>query len=201
MKQWKPFWVELNGFFLDISAEYGKDPFTSFHIGVLKIRPSTENQDRPDVLEFYDGDDLTQVQFSVFTYDPFDIIEFFKNVSETYKKWRETVATERRAVTYQCEVKPPGFFAGTYQFSVYPDKLAVGKVGQAPTQYNLQDVGSITPLSNPSKPSMFKFTQKSQDSSEYKVNNSQQFKELLNAFYSNAFILKLPSGDQAAEPK
>jgi hypothetical protein len=34
-KTWKPYWVVIHNVWLDISAEYGKEPFTSFHIGVL----------------------------------------------------------------------------------------------------------------------------------------------------------------------
>jgi hypothetical protein len=56
-KAWKPYWVEIREHWLDISGEYGKDPFTSFHIVVLKVRPSRDYPDRPDVLEFCDEPD------------------------------------------------------------------------------------------------------------------------------------------------
>jgi hypothetical protein len=200
-KSWKPYWVEVHSNFLDISAEYGKDPFTCFHIGVLKVRPSKEYPDRPDVLEFYDGDGLTATHFYVFTYDPFDILDFFKQICNSYKVWRDTVTAQRRPLTFQCEVKPPGFFAGNVNWIVQPDRILIGKAGQTPTTSLLADLLSITPLTNASKPAIFKFaTKQNPDPVEERCTTLEQMKTLLDAIYTNAFILKLPPPEAAAPP-
>jgi hypothetical protein len=192
-KTWKPYWVEIHGSFLDISAEYGKDPFTSFHIGVLKVRPSKEYPDRPDVLEFYDGDGLTATHFYVFTYDPFDILDFFKGICNSYKNWRDTVTSQRRTLSFQCEVKPPGFFAGNVIWNVQADAILIGKSQQTPARTALTDVVSVTPMTNASKAAMFKFaTKQNPDPVEERCMALEQMKGLLDAIYTNAFILKLP---------
>jgi hypothetical protein len=192
-KTWKPYWVEIRGSFLDIAAEYGKDPFTSFHIGVLKVRPSKEYPDRPDVLEFYDGEGFTTTHFYVFTYDPFDILEFFKSICLAYKSWRETVSKQRSPKTAQAEVKPPGFFAGQMIWNVQPDRILIGKQGQTPAPTLLTDIVSITPATNASKAGLFKFaTKQATDPLEEKSTNLEQMKTLLEAIYTNQFILKLP---------
>jgi hypothetical protein len=199
-KTWKPYWVEIRGSFLDIAAEYGKEPFTSFHIGVLKVRPSKEYPDRPDVLEFYDGEGFTTTHFHVFTYDPFDILEFFKTICTAYKGWRDQVTQQRATKTFQCEVKPPGFFTGQVVWNVQPDRILIGKQGQTPTPTLLSDIVSITPTTNPSKPAIFKFaTKQSQDAAEQKCGTLEAMKNLLDAIYTNQFILKLPAPD--AEPR
>jgi hypothetical protein len=197
-KTWKPYWVEVRGNFLDISAEYGKDPFTSFHIGVLKVRPSKDYPDRPDVLEFYDGDGFTATHFYVFTYDPFDILDFFKLICNAYKEWRETVTTRRRTLAFQCEVKPPGFFAGNVIWNVQPDRILIGKQGTTPAAHALADLVSITPLTNSSKAAIFKFaTKQNADPVEERCQTLEQMKNLLDAIYTNAFILKLPPPEAA----
>jgi hypothetical protein len=198
-KTWKPYWVEVRDGWLDISAEYGKDPFTSFHIGVLKVRPSKDYPDRPDVLEFYDGDGFTATHFYVFTYDPFDILEFFKAICNAYKGWREAVTQQRTAQSFQCEVKPPGFFSGNVIWTVQPDRILIGKQGQNPAPTLLTDVASITPLTNPSRAAYFTFaTRQNANPVEERCMGLDQMKGLLNAIYTNAFILKLPPPD--AEP-
>jgi hypothetical protein len=197
-KTWKPYWVEIRGAFLDIAAEYGKDPFTSFHIGVLKVRPSKEYPDRPDVLEFFDGEGFTTTHFYVFTYDPFDILEFFKSICTAYKSWRETVSKQRTPKNAQAEVKPPGFFTGQVVWNVQADRIQIGKQGQNPTPTLLTDIVSITPATNSSKPGLFKFaTKQNQDAVEEKCGNLEQMKVLLDAIYTNYFIVKLPPpGDE-----
>jgi hypothetical protein len=197
-KVWKPYWVDVHGAFLDISAEYGKDPFTSFHVGVLKVRPGKEYPDRPDVLEFYDGDGLTTTHFYVFTYDPFDILEFFKSICNSYKGWRDNVSATRQPAQFQCEVKPPGFFSGNLIWNVQADAILMGKAGQPPTRVPLQDIVSITPMTNPSKVAVFKFaTKQNQDPVEERCVGLDQMKILIDAIYTNAFILKLPPPDAA----
>jgi hypothetical protein len=198
-KAWKPYWVEVRGSFLDISAEYGKDPFTSFHIGVLKVRPSKDYPDRPDVLEFYDGDGFTATHFYAFTYDPFDILDFFKQICNAYKGWRDSATAQRRPLSFQCEVKPPGLFAGNLVWNVQADRILIGKQGQNPTARALADLVSITPLTNSSKAALFKFaTKQNPDPVEEKCANLEQMKNLLDAIYTNAFILKLPPPEPAA---
>jgi hypothetical protein len=193
-KTWKPYWVEVRNNFLDISSEYGKEPFTSFHIGVLKVRPSKEYPDRPDVLEFYDGDGLTTTHFYVFTYDPFDILDFFKSICNSYKAWREAVTTQRAPLTFQCEVKPPGFFAGNVVWNVQADAILIGKQGQTPTRTALADVVSVTPVTNSSKVALFKYaTKQNTDLVENRCMVLDQMKGLLDAIYTNAFILTLPA--------
>jgi hypothetical protein len=200
-KTWKPYWVEIRGPFLDISAEYGKDPFTSFHIGVLKVRPSKEYPDRPDVLEFYDGDGFTATHFYVFTYDPFDILDFFKGICSAYTGWRDNVQATRRPLSFQCEVKPPGFFSGNVVWNVTPDAILIGKAGQTPARIALQDLVSITPMTNASKVAMFRFaTKQNPDPVEDRCMALDQMKNLIDAIYTNAFILKLPPPEAAPAP-
>jgi hypothetical protein len=195
-KTWKPYWVEIRGSFLDISAEYGKDPFTSFHLGVLKVRPSKDYPDRPDVLEFYDGDGFTQTHFYVFTYDPFDILEFFKTLCTAYKGWREAVTQQRSPKTFQCEVKPPGFFTGQVVWNVQADRILIGKQGQTAAPTLLSDITSVTPTTNSSKPAILKVAVKpNTEPVEQKCGNVEQMKNLIDAIYTNQFILKLPPPD------
>ena len=200
-KTWKPYWVEIRDrFFLDISAEYAKEPFTSFHLGVLKVRPSKDYPDRPDVLEFYDGEQFTQTSFWVFTYDPFDILEFFKNVCNAYKEWRQTVTQTRTPVVdRKFEVKPPGFFAGNVFWTIQEDKILIGKQNQTPTVHSIQDV-QITPVTNTSRTGYFKLTLKGQDPLEEKCMNMEDMKKLLDAVYTNRFILKYPAEEAAPAP-
>ena len=194
-KTWKPFWVEVKDNFLNISTECGKEAFTSFHIGVLKVRPSKEYPDRPDVLEIYDGDGFTTTSFFVFTYDPFDILEFFKQVCDAYKGWRDGVAS-KGPIEYQCEVKPPGFFSGNVTWHVEPDRISVQKNNVQQNTIMLNE-NKFTPQWNQSKAGLFKL-QKGSGASEIKCTSNQQMKELLNAIYTNAFIMKLNS--QPAQP-
>ena len=191
-KTWKPYWVEIrDDGFLDISTEYGKEAFTSFHIGVLKVRPSKEFPDRPDVLEFYDGDGLTHVHFYVFTYDPFDILEFFKAICASYKQWRETIARENSPITFQTDIKPPGFFSGQVTWKVEAQRIVITKGGKEESTIALNQLQTITPCANPSKPASFKYTLKSGgDNNEHKCTTLDNMKKLLNAIYTNAYILK-----------
>jgi hypothetical protein len=190
-KTWKPYWIEIRDCFLDISTEYGKEPFTSFHIGVLKVRPSKEFPDRPDVLEFYDGDGLTQVRFYVFTYDPFDILEFFKAICAKYKEWREKIQNDKQPITYSCDVKPPGFFAGQVQWNVSKDNITIKKGGKEESVIPIENLTTITPCANSSKPNSFKYTTKSGgDNSEHKCTTLDNMKQLLDAIYTNAYIHK-----------
>jgi len=188
-KVWKPYWVEIKGCWLDISAEYGKEPFTSFHIGVLKVRPSKEYPDRPNVLEFYDGDGFTQVHFYVFTYDPFDILDFFKSICDEYKKWRSEARAPPAPVS--CDVKPIGLFQSNQTWTVYSDKITYRKPGKDETaQTPLSEISSITPSANSSHVAYFKFTGSRQNSDpvEQKCSTLDQMKALLNAFYTNRFL-------------
>ena len=199
-KAWKPYWVEIKGCWLDISLEYGKEPFTSFHIGVLKVRPSKEYPDRPNVLEFYDGDGFTTVHFYVFTYDPFDILDFFKSICNAYKKWREDVTTSHTpASNVTCEVKPPGLFSSPLIWTVFPEKISYKKPGKEENnQTPLSDIGTITPSANPSHVAYFKFSSKqNQDPQEQKCSNLEQMKSLLNAVYTNLFLNSNPPSPPA----
>lgn len=196
-KNWKPYWVDIREQFLDISTEYGKEAFTSFHIGVLKVRPSKDYPDRPDVLEFYDGDGFTATHFHVFTYDPFDILEFFKKICNAYKEWRQNISQHHEAKTLQCEVKPPGFFAGIVTWSVYADHIDIGK-GNQTTCVQLSDIIAVTPVANPSKSAQFKFASKNQDPSEQRCTTMDNMKRLLDAIYTNKYIQKYPTPAEAA---
>ena len=191
-KTWKPYWVEIrDDGFLDISLEYGKEAFTSFHIGVLKVRPSKEYPDRPDVLEFYDGDNLTQVHFYVFTYDPFDILEFFKAICSRYKEWREKIQRENTPISFQCEIKPPGLFAGVVTWKVEAQRIVISKGSKEESVIDLNQLATITPCANPSKPNSFKFTLKSgTENNEHRCQSLENMKKLLDAIYTNAYILK-----------
>lgn len=192
-KSWKPYWVEIREYYLDISTEYAKEPFTSYHIGVLKVRPSKDYPDRPDVLEFYDGDGFTSTHFFVFTYDPFDILEFFKTICTAYKGWREKVTEQRQPLEFQCEVKPPGFFSGNVTWKVYQDRITIGKQGANPSTVMISDVVSITPGNNPSKAGTFRFATKQQtEPVDNKCTTIESMKKLLDAIYTNQFIPKLP---------
>ena len=197
-KTWKPYWVEVTNHWLDISTEYGKPPFTSFHLGILKVRPSKDYPDRPDVLQFYDGDGLTTTEFSVFTYDPFDILDFFKKVSTAYKTWRDKVLSERKPILdVHQEVKPPGFFAGSVIWTIQPDRILIGKQNQTPQPVMLQDV-QVTPSANSSRPTSFKFaTKANSDAAEERCQTMEAMKTPHDAIYTTAFLLKQP----AEEPK
>ncbi|OHS97250.1 hypothetical protein TRFO_09497 [Tritrichomonas foetus] len=200
-KNWKPYWVEVHDNFLDIATEYGKEPFTSFHIGVMKVRPSKEYPDRPDVLEFYDGDGFTTTHFFVFTYDPFDILEFFKKICNAYKTWRDQITEHRESKSFQCEVKPPGFFAGNVQWSVNADRISIGKGNQTPQVIQLSEVISVTPVANVSKNAQFKFAWKqSPDPAEQRCTSMDNMKKLLDAIYTNKFIEKYPATATEAAP-
>ena len=194
-KTWKPYWVEIReDGFLDISSEYGREAFTSFHIGVLKVRPSKEYPDRPDVLEFYDGDGFTQVHFYVFTYDPFDIIEFFKGISATYKQWRDKVSNSPTPLTFQCDIKPPGFFSGLVTWKVEANRSVITKGGKVESVIQLSQLQNITPCANSSKANTFKYTLKNGgDNSEHRCQSLENMKKLLDAIYTNAYILKSQS--------
>jgi hypothetical protein len=171
------------------------------HIGVLKVRPSREYPDRPDVVEFYDGDGLTTTRFFVFTYDPFDILEFFKSICTAYKSWRGTVTSRREPLLFQCEVKPTGFFASAVQWKVEPTRILIGKPGQTQTPILLQDVLSITPMTLSSRPGLFKFaTKQSPEPTEYKAVGLDEMKKLLDAIYTNIFILRLPPENTQTSP-
>ncbi|KAH0792351.1 hypothetical protein GPJ56_003877 [Histomonas meleagridis] len=196
-KTWKPFWVEVKDNFLNISTECGKEAFTSFHIGVLRVRPSKDYPDRPDVLELYDGDGFTATSFFVFTYDPFDILEFFKNVCNAYKSWRDNVTTNKTPIQSQWDVKPPGFFSGNVTWQVNSDRICVQKNNVTQSTIMLNESFKITPQWNQSKAGLFKL-QRGNEVSEIKCANNTQMKELLNAIYTNAFILKIPA--QPAQP-
>lgn len=201
-KTWKPYWVEIRRPFLDISTEYGKEAFTSFHLGILKVRPSKDFPDRPDVLQFYDGDGLTTTEFSVFTYDPFDILEFFKEVANTYKEWRDQVLSQRKPIVdVQQEVRPPGFFAGAVVWNVQADRILIGKPNQAQqTTVMLQDIISVTSSANQRSTTSFKFaTKASSDPVEERCASLDGMKKLLDAIYTNAFLLK--QQHSAEEPK
>ena len=198
-KTWKPYWVDIRDGFLDIATEYGKDPFTSFHIGVLKVRPSKEFPDRPDVLEFYDGDGFTQVHFYVFTYDPFDILEFFKTICANYKQWRETIQNEKQPKEFSCDVKPPGFFAGQVQWNVTKDSITIRKGGKDESVIPIESLQSITPCPNPSKVASFKYTVKNgSENNEHKCASLDSMKKLLDAIYTNAFLRKSETEPAAA---
>ena len=191
-KTWKPYWVEIREEYLDVSTEYGKEPFTSFHIGVLKVRPSKDYPDRPDVLEFYDGDGFTQVHFYVFTYDPFDILEFFKSICASYKEWREKIDNNPNPTTFQCEVKPPGFFSGNVEWKVFQDRIVIGKGGREDNLF-LKDLVTITPSANPSHVAYFKYSTKlNNELGEHRCMNLENMKKFLNSIYTNAYILKKP---------
>jgi len=192
-KTWKPYWVEIRDHFLDISTEYGKEAFTSFHIGVLKVKPSKEYPDRPDVLQFYDGDGLTSTNFGfhVFTYDPFDILEFFKAICASYKEWRETVEREMSPIQFQCDIKPPGFFSGNVEWKVSADRITIGKSGREETVILLKDQISVTPSSNPSHTAYFKYSTKANpDPGEHRCQTLDVMKKLLDAIYTNAYIIR-----------
>ncbi|EAY17505.1 hypothetical protein TVAG_494470 [Trichomonas vaginalis G3] len=198
-KTWKPYWVEIHDNFLDISVEYGKEAFTSYHIGVLKVRPSKDFPDRPDVLEFYDGDGLTQVHFYVFTYDPFDILEFFKGICASYKNWRETIQRENQPQQFTCEVKPPGFFSANVDWKVSQDRISIVKSGREESSIFLKDLQSITPSASSSKPNAFKFSLKNGgDKDEHRCLTLDNMKRLLDAIYTNTFIIKSASEGAAA---
>lgn len=190
-KTWKPYWVEIRDNFLDISTEYGKEPFTSFHLGIMKVRPSKDFPDRPDVLEFYDGDELTQAHFYVFTYDPFDILEFFKAVCASYKSWRDNILNERKPHTFNCEVKPPGFFSGNVEWKVLNDRITIGKSGREEQVILLKDLDRVTPSANSSHVAYFRYSLKQGgDKDEHRCQSIDNMRRLLDAIYTNKFILK-----------
>ena len=195
-KTWKPYWVEIrDDGFLDISSEYGKEAFTSFHIGVLKVRPSKDYPDRPDVLEFYDGDGFTDVRFWVFTYDPFDILEFFKGICATYKQWREKVSNNPTPLSFQCDIKPPGFFSGQVTWKVDATKVVITKGGKEESVIQLNQLTHITPCANSSKANTFKYSLKTgSDNGEHKCTSLANMKQLLDAIYTNKYILNTQSG-------
>ncbi|KAH0794477.1 hypothetical protein GPJ56_001502 [Histomonas meleagridis] len=198
-KTWKPYWVEVKDNFINISADNGKEPFVSYHIGVLKVRPTNNYADRPDVLEFYDGDGFTSVSFFVFTYDPFDILDFFNQVCFAYKSWRESVATDRQPIKgYQCSnIKVPGIFTGNTTWQLESDRINILKSNAIQNTINLKDM-KITPLW---KGGAFKLQITSTgNETEYKLDN-QHMRELLDKIYKNAFILKLPNQQPTATPE
>lgn len=198
-KSWKPYWVDIRDNFLDISTEFGKDPFTSYHIGVLKVRPSKEYPDRPDVLEFYDGDGFTATHFFVFTYDPFDILEFFKKVCNAYKTWRQQILESRQTKTYSCDIKPPGFFAGNVTWTVTQANIEISKGNQIQQTIPLSDINTVTPTAIQNKSAQFKFSWKQQsDVAEYRCSSLDNMKKLLDAIYTNRFIEKNPPSQPAA---
>ena len=192
-KAWKPYWVEIKDNFLDISNESGKEPIVSFHIGVLKVRPSKDYPDRPDVLEFYDGDGFTNTCFFVFTYDPFDFLSFFKDICSAYKGWRDDVTQKRTPIEETCEIKQGGFFSGVNVWAVDKDKIRIlTKNNQLQTTIQLTDNFKFTPAWNSSKGCTFKPQLKpNENQNEVKCSSNQDMKKLLNAIYTNAFILKL----------
>jgi hypothetical protein len=97
-------------------------------------------------------------------------------------------------------VKPPGFFAGQLIWSVQTDRILIGKQGQTPAPTLLTDILSITPATNSSKPGLFKFaTKQNQDAVEEKCTNLEQMKALLEAIYTNQYILKLPPPGEQPE--
>ena len=201
-KNWKPYWVEVREGFLEISTEYNKEPFTAFHVGVLKVRPSKEFPDRPDVLEFYDGDGFTSTHFFVFTYDPFDILEFFKNICNEYKAWRDRVSEAREYKTCSCEVKPPGFFAGNVTWVVSKTDIKIQKGNQVTQTIPLSDILAVTPIANVSKTAQFKLSSRqNHDSGEQRCTSLQNMKTLLDTIYTNKFLDKYPKQQPQQHPQ
>ncbi|OHT03661.1 hypothetical protein TRFO_28842 [Tritrichomonas foetus] len=192
----KPYWVEIHEPFLDISAEYAKEPFTSFHLGVLKVAATKDFSDRPDVLEFTGTDNMTSAHFYVFTYDPFDILDFYKMTSAAIKKWKEQVAAKKEKISFQAEVKPTGIsiFKSNFTWSVQPDKVSVGKGSQASDNTLYNEIVSLTPIGIPSKPATFKFvTKQSPEGNDQRCTSVDQMKGLMNAVFNNWYLLKCES--------
>jgi hypothetical protein len=91
-------------------------------------------------------------------------------------------------------VKAPGFFSGSVIWNVQSDTILIGKQGQTASPTPLPDIISATPLTNPSRATSFKFaTQQNRDPVEERCTALDRMKALLDAIYTNAFILKIPS--------
>lgn len=198
-KSWKPYWVTINGQFMDISTDYGKDIIASFHIGVMKVRPSKDYPDRPDVLEFYPGDEnLTFAGFHVFTYDPFDILKFFKDICSAYKSWRDDVAARMTPIITSRDIKSSAIFASSNTWKVEKDKIVVMRSNQLQSTIPLSENYRFTTKYD--KPYTFAAQVKEgENGQDQKCQNIADMKELLNAIYTNAFILKLQSQTPAPQ--
>ncbi len=182
---------------MNISVEYGKEPFTSFHLGVLKLRLSKDFPDRPDVIEFYaDQECFSSIRFHVFTYDSFDTLNFFSQVCKANKKWKEDIVgrkiePSRVQIT---NLKPPGFFNGTQVWTVQENRIMINKTGKDDQNSVLLESICVTPSASPSHPMSFRYSPNpSTDPILIKCPSINEMKQLLDAIYNNAFIQKVKS--------
>ena len=194
-KGWKSFWVVLRDCWLDISTENGKEPFSSFHLGILKVRPCQEFQDYPNVLEFFDDEGFTDIRFYAFSYDPYDFLEFFKAICEIYKKWRNNLKDYPLPKGCQCEVKASTFLAPSIVWIVHPEKIILKKAGKDSSTILLQDIQQCNPSCTTSRIGYFKYVTKKPNSEpiESKCINLEQMKTLLDSIYTNKFLLLISS--------
>ena len=188
-KGWKTYWVEIKDSFLEISTEYQKPPFIAFHLGTLKVRPTKNFPEKPDVLEFYDEEGFSKASFFVFTYDPFDILQFFNDVSNTFKSWRERVSSERRRLQFNGEIKQSGFLSRPYKWTVSETSVTIPKGGKDEVvPFTREEIGFFTPSIKSGKIGVFTYTSKNSQETEYKCTDLAQMKELLDAIYTNEYI-------------
>ena len=191
--EFKPYWVTVRDQFLDLSADYGKDPFTSFHLGVLHVQAARDFTERPDVLEFVSNDGMMNTHFFVFTYDPFDILDFYKMAVQAGKKWNEELIMKSEMVTLKSvDVKSSGFIKSNTQYNVFPDHISIGKTNTTDVYY--KDIVSLTPVPNPKTIASFRLaTTQNQNGSEQICTSIEQFKKLMNAVFSNWVLIKKSS--------
>lgn len=201
-KEWKPFWVSFDNFYLNISQEHGKDPIVSYHIGVMQIKLSTEHPDKPDVLEFVPMEGFTSVSFCVFTYDPFDIINFYKTFKEKKTEWENAIRSNPPIVLQSpIEVKTTNLISKTLVWSVNETFVSRVKRGsdQSMNVY-FNEIKSVTPINNPSHVGSFSFVF-NDTSNEYRPKDLQSMRTLLNAIYFNkAKMLSLQTPEEPAPP-
>ena len=183
-KGWKSYWVNINKEWLEIAEDCDKGPFTAFHIGILRAKPSKDFPDRPDVLEFFDGEGFANIHFYAFSYDPFDFYEFTKFVSSSFRNWQDTVMSSRQTKTYSCEVKSQKkFFSTNSSWQVCPDRIRRGKN----SEITFSEITNVIPCSSSSH--SFKFVTKREEFEE-RCPDLATMKELLGALYNNMFIWK-----------